>query len=245
MVRAQAGAAPPLGEEASRPKLTRPPKLVKFVEAPYPDSEKAAGRQASVVLQIAISAAGTVDNAVVVSSAGEAFDSAAVAAVKAFVFEPAEVDNKPSAIKIQYRYDFVLRVEAPTTGVLEGTVRVRGSGEPLVGVQVELDDGQRAETDAQGHFRFAELEPGARRVTLSRSDLKPLQTQETIEAGQQLDAAYEVDLAPAAPPPGEEADDLEIVIVAPTLTKQVVSTKVAADEARRVAGTQGDVLKIV
>ena len=35
----------------------------------------------------------------------------------------------------------------------------------------------------------------------------------------------------------EESDDLEIVIVLPTLTKQVVSVKVEADQARRVAGT--------
>ena len=40
-----------------QPKLTKLPKLVHFEEAPYPDSEKEAGRTASVVLQIAIDAA--------------------------------------------------------------------------------------------------------------------------------------------------------------------------------------------
>src|SRR6188768_275108 len=109
---AQQAAAPSLGEQAARPKLTRPPKLLKFVEAPYPESEKSAGRQASVVLQIAISSAGTVDQASVLQSAGEAFDRAAVEAVKQFMFDPAEIDNQPSAIKIQYRYDFVLKEEA-------------------------------------------------------------------------------------------------------------------------------------
>lgn len=242
---AQQAAAPSLGEQAARPKLTKPPKLVKFVEAPYPESEKSAGKQASVVLQIGISATGSVDGAQVLQSAGAAFDEAALAAVKQFVFEPAEIDNRPAPIRIQYRYEFVLKEAAPTVGILEGTVRVRGTGEPLVGVKVELDNGAATVTDESGHFSFSELEPGERRVTLSREDLKPLMTQERIEAGQKLDASYEVDLAPAAPPEGEEADDLEIVIVAPTLTKQVVSTKVEADQARRVAGTQGDVLKIV
>jgi TonB family protein len=243
---AQQAAAPSLGEQSARPKLTKPPKLLKFVEAPYPESEKAAGKQASVVLQIGISATGAVDSAAVLQSAGAAFDEAAVAAVKQFVFDPAEIDDKPAPIRIQYRYEFVLKEEAPTTvGILEGTVRVRGSAEPLVGVKVELDNGSSTVTDENGHFSFVDLEPGERRVTLSREDLKPLMTQERIEAGQKLDASYEVDLAPAAPPEGEEADDLEIVIVAPTLTKQVVSTKVEADQARRVAGTQGDVLKIV
>ena len=242
---AQQAAAPPLGDEAARPKLTKPPKLTKFVEATFPESEKAAGKQASVVLQIAISSAGAVEQVAVLQSAGEAFDRAAVDAVKQFLFDPAEVDHKPSPIKIQYRYDFTLKEEAPTTGAFEGVVRVRGSKEPLVGVRVELDDGKFAETDAQGRFTFADLEPGPRRVVLSRADLKALQTQETIEAGQKLDASYDVDLAPANEPAGDDADDLEIVIVAPTLTKQVVSTKVEADQARRVAGTQGDVLKIV
>ena len=244
-VRAQQGPAPTAGAQAARPKLTKPPRLLKFVEAPYPDSEKSAARQASVVVQIAISSAGTVDQAVVLQSAGEAFDRAALEAVKQFEFDPAEIDGKPSPIKIQYRYDFVLEEAAPTTGILQGVVTVRGGKEPLVGVRVELDDGLSTETDAQGHFHFDELAPGPRRVTLSRADLKPLQTQEVIEAGQKLDATYEVDFAPAEAPPRDDADDLEIVIVAPTLTKQVVSTKVEADHARRVAGTQGDVLKIV
>jgi TonB family protein len=242
---AQQAAAPPLGEEAARPKLTKPPKLVKFVEAPYPESEKAAGKQASVVLQIGISSTGNVEHVAVLQSAGAAFDQAAVDAVKQFSFEPAEIDDKPSAIKIQYRYDFVLKAAEPTTGAFEGVVRVRATKQPLVGVRVELESGQSVETDAQGRFAFADLEPGPRRVVLSRSDLKALQTRETIEVGQKLEASYDVDLAPANAPQGDDADDLEIVIVAPTLTKQVVSTKVEADQARRVAGTQGDVLKIV
>src|SRR6266542_2670813 len=69
-------------------KLTKPPKLREFVEAPYPESEKAAGRTASVILQIAINDKGTVDDAAVVQSAGPAFDAAALLAVKKFRFEP-------------------------------------------------------------------------------------------------------------------------------------------------------------
>jgi TonB family protein len=243
---AQQAAAPALGDEAKRPKLTKPPRLISFVEAPYPESEKAAGQQASVILQIAISATGSVDGVSVVKSAGSAFDAAAVAAVQQFRFEPAEVDDKPAPIRIQYRYEFVLKPEAPTTGILEGTVRVRGSHAPLAGVRLELEGGQTTETDADGHFNFNDLAPGPHRVTLSRADLKALQTEETVVAGEKLQASYDVDLAPAqAAATGDEADDLEIVIVLPTLTKQVVSVKVDADQARRVAGTQGDVLKIV
>jgi TonB family protein len=240
-------AAPSLGEQTTRPKLTKPPQLVTFVEAPYPESEKAAGKQASVILQIAISATGSVDSAIVVQSAGAAFDQAALAAVRQFHFDPAEIDDKPAPIRVQYRYEFVLKAAAPTTGVLAGVVRARGTGQPMPGVRIELDNGLSAETDAEGKFSFPDLEPGQRKVTLSRSDLKALQTQETVVAGEKLQASYEVDLAPAPTPgaAGDDADDLEIVILLPALTKQVVSVKVEADQARRVAGTQGDVLKIV
>ena len=111
-------------------------------------------------------------------------------------------------------------------------------GAPLSGVHIELDNGLTTETDADGKFSFKELPPGARKVTLSRADLKALQTQETVVAGEKLQASYEVDLAPPqAPANADDADDLELVIVLPTLTKQVVSVKVDADQARRVAGT--------
>ena len=64
-----------------QPKLTKLPKLVHFEEAPYPESEKAAGKTASVVLQIAIDDKGAVADAVVQQSAGASFDQAALEAV--------------------------------------------------------------------------------------------------------------------------------------------------------------------
>ncbi|HEY1533811.1 MAG TPA: TonB-dependent receptor plug domain-containing protein, partial [Polyangiaceae bacterium] len=70
-------------------------------------------------------------------------------------------------------------------------------------------------------------------------------SEENFEAGKKVDATYEVDFNTPEKQAEDDSDDLEIVIIAPTLTRQVVSTKVDADQARRVAGTQGDVLKIV
>ncbi|MES1177507.1 MAG: TonB-dependent receptor [Myxococcales bacterium] len=243
---ARAQNAPQSGEEATRPRLTRPPKLSKFVEAPYPEAEKASGRTASVVMQVGISATGTVDAVQVIESAGPAFDAAAVAAVQQFLFEPAEVNNRPSPIRINYRYDFVIKEEAPTTAQFAGLVKNHQTGEALSGVSIALDNGMSGVTDAAGRFEFDGVEPGKHRVTLSRSDLKALQSEESFEAGKKVDATYDVEFnTPEKAAADEEPDDLEIVIIAPTLTKQVVSTKVDADQARRVAGTSGDVLKIV
>src|SRR3954452_22785781 len=56
--------------------LTKAPRLLNFkeVEAPYPEAEKASGRTAKVMLQIAISDRGEAVEVVVLESAGPAFD---------------------------------------------------------------------------------------------------------------------------------------------------------------------------
>jgi TonB family protein len=234
------------GAEAAQlaSKLTRPPELLQFVEAEYPDSERASGRSAAVVLQITISATGAVDEVSVSESAGPAFDEAALAAARQFVFRPAEIDGLPAPIRILYRYEFVLRVAAPTSAVFVGSVRNRDTHAPLPNVTVALDSGASAVTDASGRFQIPEVSPGAHAVTLSGEQLTALRTEETFVAGQQLDATYDVQLeSPAVA--GEPSEDLEIVVVAPALRKQVVSTEVSAEQARKVPGTQGDVLRVV
>lgn len=235
-------ARPPVA--AARPKLTKAPELLEFVEAPYPEEEKAAGRAAQVVLQIAISATGDVEDAAVVESAGPHFDAAALAAVRKFKFSPAEFDGQPAPVKITYRYQFTLKIELPTTAEFKGVVRAKGTGAPLAGVKVELSGSEPTVTNEAGEFVFTGIEPGVHRVSLSREDLTTLGTEETFEAGKNLEARYDVELPPEEVPE-EEKDDFEIVIVAPRLVKQVVSTEVSAEEARRVPGTQGDVLKVV
>jgi TonB family protein len=197
-----------------------------------------------VVLQITISATGTVDQVVVAESAGQAFDDAAVAAARQFVFRPAEIDGRPAPIRILYRYEFVLRVEAPTTAVFVGTVRTRNTSAAIAGVSVTLDSGESAVTDAAGKFHIDAVVPGKHSVTLSGERLTALRTEETFEVGQQLEATYDVVLN--APEAAEgESDDLELVVVAPPLRRQVVSTQVSAEQARKVPGTQGDVLRVV
>jgi TonB family protein len=228
----------------AKPVLTKPPRLVEFVEAPFPESERSRGAGASVVLEILISETGLVDAARVIGPQSPAFDAAALEAASKFRFEPAEIDGKPSAIKIQYRYEVVLEQAPPPETVLSGEVRRRGTGEPMAGVDVSLDTGETTVTDAQGRFELRGVSPGVHTVMLSGLDLAALQTEETIEAGQQVAVRYDVEPIEEVVV-GAGADDMEIVVVAPQLTRQVVATRVEAESARRVAGTQGDVLKIV
>jgi TonB family protein len=245
---AQGSAPSTAGPAPEGPKLTKPPALTKFVEAPYPQVEPKPAGDVGVTLTILIDALGKVGEAVVSESGGPAFDAAALEAVKAFEFSPAEIDGKPAAIRIVYRYVFTLREEkvVPTTGVLTGSVLDAESKKPLPNVKVELGGGVTASTDEQGRFRLESLAPGKVVLTLSGERLTPLQTEEMVIVGEELDVTYKVALAP---PPGAEqgpSDDMEILVTAPpALKREVVSTKVSAEQARSIPGAQGDVVRVV
>jgi TonB family protein len=226
--------------------LTKAPALVEFVAAEYPADAKAAGQTASVVLQVDIAADGTVSAATVTQTAGDAFDAAAIAAVKQFKFSPAEIDGAPAPIRILYQYDFKLEAEVvqPTTAELAGTVRERGNQHPLANVKVTLDDGTSATTDESGRFTFTGAPAGRRSLTLESEAITSLHTEEDLEAGKRLEVIYEVELQPP-PDAGEDSDDLELVVTAPKLEKASASVAIAAGVARKVPGTGGDVLRVV
>ena len=165
-----------VGGQPARRKVTKLPRLTKFVEADYPPAAKAAGTEASVVLTIEISATGTATSVSVAESAGPDFDAAALAAARQFVFDPAEVDDKPSPAKITYRYSFTVTQEPPP---------------PPLPVPVPV----------------------------------PVPVP---------------DLPSPSPPP----DTVEIR-GRPHARRETNQTTIRAEQAKRVAGTQGDVLKVV
>jgi TonB family protein len=241
---AQPASATPASGDAPQHTIV-PPKLVKFVEAEFPPSEAKAGRGATVVLQIAITATGAVADVTVLGSAGPAFDAPALAAAKQFVFEPATVDGKPIPVKITYRYVFKFeeKIVKKTTADFAGVVRDRRTKNPLANVRVALDTGQQALTDDQGKFSVPDVPPGEHTVTLSGESLATVGTTETFEVAKRIDAVYEVD--PKKEKSGSPDEEEEIVVTAPRIKKQVVSTVVQAEQATRVPGTQGDVLKVV
>jgi TonB family protein len=226
------------------PKLTKAPKLLHFVEAPFPESERAAGRTATVQLRLTLNEKGAVTAADVTGPASPAFDAAAQAAALQFTFEPAEIDGKPAAIRILFKYEFTLKAAAPTPAIFAGKVRDRATRKPVPAVLIDLDTGAKATTGADGTFEIKNVPPGAHGVGLSGAGLTSVRTQETFVAGERLEVSYDISLPAPEAPPGEQ-DDLEIVVVAPPLQKQAVSTTVAADQAAKVPGAQGDVLKVV
>ena len=233
-----------LADDAPAQHVIVPPKLVTFVQADFPPSEVAKGQGATVTLQIAIDVGGKVAGVNVVGSAGPAFDAAAVGAAQQFVFEPATADGKPIPVKITYRYAFTIteKLVKKQTADFVGTVRDHVSKQPIANVRIALDTGQEALTDEQGKFKITDVTPGDHTVTLSGESVATIGTTETFEPSKQVDATYDVDKKREKTSDDEEE---EIVVRAPRLKKQVVSTEVAATQAMRVPGTQGDVLKVV
>src|SRR5688500_10726299 len=73
------------------PQAMTPPRLLAFVEAPYPATARDAGvRSAAVLLVVTIDADGFVEDVTLAGEpVGYGFDEAAIGAARRFVFEPA------------------------------------------------------------------------------------------------------------------------------------------------------------
>lgn len=230
------------------PTLTRAPELLQFVEATYPADQVDVAGEVNVLLDITINATGGVDAVSVVESGGAAFDEAALAAARQFRFSPAEIDGLPAAIRIQYRYRFTPPAPPPrviTTATLAGAVRDRATGEPLPGVTLSITEGPNVTTDERGRFVLEGIAPGEVLLSLAGDTIDAVQVREELVAGERLEVTYEIALRAPPAEEGEETDDLEIVVVAPALRREVVSTRIDAEQARSVPGTGGDVVRVV
>jgi TonB family protein len=163
-------------KKGKKPKLTKPPKLLKFVKATYPQDAVDRRIGGKVIMSVTIDKTGKVTKVVVKSTPLPSLGKAAIAAVKQFVFSPAEVDNKPAPVVIRYSYNFVLRKDfeprlpwwvtgdkppPKATDVLIGQVREAGNRLPLPGVAVAvMEAGIEVKSDNRGRFSVQDLPPG-------------------------------------------------------------------------------------
>ncbi|MDQ2647445.1 MAG: TonB family protein, partial [Myxococcota bacterium] len=100
------------GTATSEPALVAP-ELVENAEPVYPESRRASGETAKVVLSLTLDEAGAITSASVLESGGEDFDAAALQAAKRLVFEPAQKGGKAVPARIAFRFDFELKEAAP------------------------------------------------------------------------------------------------------------------------------------
>ncbi|MEQ9497343.1 MAG: energy transducer TonB [Deltaproteobacteria bacterium] len=105
------GALPGVAPEASTPgEPDTPARAVRRPAPRYPSAARRRGIEGEVVMRLRLDADGRVVDVVVVSATPEGvFESAAVAAVRRYVFRPAQLDGKPLASTIEQRMVFRLR----------------------------------------------------------------------------------------------------------------------------------------
>ncbi len=230
--------------------LTKPPALIRQVEAVYPPEAAAQQLEGTVVMWVDISETGAVSNVEVSQPAGHGFDEAAVAAVRQFQFEPAEVDDVPTPVRIEYAYQFVFRPPPPPEGEdaaasepeapvnFSGRALERGTRDPLIGAEVVLPALERsAVTDEEGRFSFRGVPLGTHEVLVVQSGYERFRTEETFTEGQETRATYYVRK--------RIFGAFETVVRSERERKEVTQTTLQLAEVQRVPGTQGDTLKVV
>jgi vitamin B12 transporter len=159
-------------EAASGVEALSPPRLVDYVEAAYPAAALAAGVSGIVRLRLTINVDGVVSEVEVLEAPSADLGAAAVAAGRAFRFEPARRGGTPVASRIVYEYEFRL---PPAAGSIEGEILVAGPPgavgaprRPASGASVIArgEDGSEhvTQADADGRYRFEGLPPGSYRV---------------------------------------------------------------------------------
>ncbi|MBM7114329.1 TonB family protein [Archangium primigenium] len=229
------------------PVLTKPPELVRTVEAVYPAEAAAAGRTASVQMLITLDAQGRVSDAQVTTPVGEGFDEAALAAVKQFEFTPAEVDGVPAPIQLQYVYNFVLQAPPPPPedapppvpqSTLTGQLLARGSRTRVEGATVRCGDdpeAPEATSDAEGRFTLR-VPSGVCDVRVVAGDYHLFATKETLAPSETTEVIFY--LMPKAP-------GFETVVRGAREKKEVVRRTLERQELQKVPGSFGDPIRVL
>ena len=128
---------------------------------------------------------------------------------------------------------------------LTGTLRERGTGEPMPGILVtlfRLEDGKpigyEATSDVSGAFRFFDLAAGTWQVAIEgASGYFPYHTSETIHAGEALKATYYLERGSYNP--------YDVTVTAGRPRKEVSRTLLTGEEIQKIPGTMGDPIAAV
>lgn len=124
-------------------------------------------------------------------------------------------------------------------GSVEGLLVHKKTGEPVLGAPIRLGDGDVLTlSDERGRFRLVNVPAGVHQLRIRDPECAPLDADIEILEGQTLALSLALD------PRGQE-DTEEVVIRSPRLKTHVNETVLEMDEVKKIAGTQGDVLKIV
>lgn len=233
------------------------------VPDPTPPGGLAPDEDVVVALEIVIDPDGTVSDAKIARSGGEAFDAAALEAIRAGRFNPAMVGETPVAVRIEYEFTFRARprrrgrvvpdvaerraIEPAPGFVFAGSVTERGTRTPQAGVPVTLTDPRTGSTwevltDAEGDFIFYGLPAGRLTLDIFTGAFAPLRRTVRVSARDAEAAtvgAERYNLSPG----GLAAYRTVVKERRPPNAATVVD--LTEEELTRVAGTFGDPTRVV
>ncbi|GMU58811.1 MAG: hypothetical protein AMXMBFR34_05740 [Myxococcaceae bacterium] len=244
------------GEDAGPPTgvLTKPPALLKQVPAVFPPELADAGVSGTVVMEVDLGADGKVLDVRVVQSAGEAFDAAALAAVRQFEFSPAEVNGQPAAVRIQYAYQFFFQPPPEPRGAeldagvdagaevvnFSGRIVERGTRDPLPAAQIVVGTGEavkEALSRDDGSFEVAGVPLGTQDVTVVVAGHETYKVQEDFLPDRRTEVTYYVRK--------KASGGFETVVRAPRERREVAQVTVKTEEIKLIPGTAGDAFRVV
>jgi TonB family protein len=213
-----------------------PPVLLKASPADWPED---AGVGGDVELMLTIDETGSVVDAQVVSSPGEAFTTSALTASRGLKFGPASVDGGAVAVVLAYRYRF--EPSAPDAGPpgarITGRVFTKGTRDLIALAHLSIEDGGVAvETDKEGRFTL-DIPSGATQIEVTASGHLKRVFSETLDAGQKLEVIYRLEPVFIRP--------YETVVRGQTDRAEVSRVSLSGAELHEAAGTGGQPLRVV
>jgi len=241
--------SPPLWAQDPAPTLEKPPKLIDLVPADIPEGTDFPSPEVQVLLEIEVDATGKVSQVRVAEGPGEPFNTAALEAAKKFTFEPALLstgETVPVTINFRMKITAPKKIEpepepepVPDPVIYTGTLIERGTRKPLTGVEIQaLSSGETiatTATDDQGRFS---LKVPATNFTLTA--LPPgherLEAEVEAQPGEEREETFYLE---------ESGGIFETVVRAEAVRREVTRQVIPKEVVEKVAGTSGDVLKVV
>ncbi len=221
------------------------PRIVTYVDAPFPPGALAEGLEASVGIKITLSAEGEVENVEVVTPAGHGFDEAAVDAVLAMEWAPARTAEGPIATTFEFTYHFAFQpapapapAPAPPPVNVEGTILEMATQRPIDRAQVAVvGTDLTAETDANGHFMLRGVPTGA--VTLRLIHPGHVAEDKPIEVVEGEASVLKLWLR------AEQYRENELVGLYDQPADEVTRRTITMAEIEQIPGTFGDPVRVV
>ena len=214
------------------------------MEAPYPQALQSQGLAGEAVVFVDIDTSGAVERVTLQSATHPAFAEAALTTAAQLLFSPALVDNAPSPIRIEYRYNFApapVPSNMPTDPhaqiMLHGLVREAGTRVPVIGAAIFIDGNQVASTDGMGQFDVRTPLPPQYTLGIRKAAFEPYEVLEEHAIHERLDVKYYILRT--------LANTFQTVVRSHATEHEVSKISLTREELEHIPGTFGDPVRVI